>query len=662
MPIKSIATINIKDDKMKQYNEIYDLDSNEYLSDIIDNFDLSSGVVLIHGDVGIGKSVVASEYPNSLFAAPLVSIVESFEGSNAKTWNSIISTVRNNPERETAYKKTTLWLDECHGMYSDYDYKGLVIEDMIKIFKYFKCVVLMSGTIELDYITSVNIDRAYRVRKPSEATKFITPYVYEKEGKAFLEQRILANKGTGKKAIALVNDIELCKRIAKQYGDKALFVCADNKHDETVKNFYRTGVMTDYELVIGTDSIREGLSIKDKLQEVDVFVYGHRDPDAIEQFANRFRNVSDVKNVYYIVNKMKDIEAVDFDKDLVLSMSTKFQAVLTEMYKNDIDSLNSNKKLINQYYSEIKGGNCKFDKVTETFNILHTAIDCDYYKHRLEQTKNDWFTFESRVVNLGFIFNQIIDVNGLETQGNEMREEMKVSKREAKEERVEMLESLKEACVSGVHKYENEEYDGLFESINKLRKAGLKESQVNDVIDGYINDSKFIAKCWYELEYIQTNDDIRSLVLNHIATKCPDDTLSRLDLMIIANDVARKVLADLFCGDVSLMASNKEWKNHIIVKKGLQGLSNDTVEVKERSYREIINRYITLDKPKRVHVHQPFVKRYGFGNEGTKEYIHAVKYTNLIGFKIEKSIDAFTTQDVKKAVDLKNKFNKLKFA
>ena len=175
---------------MKQYNEIYDLDSNEYLSDIIDNFDLSSGVVLIHGDVGIGKSVVASEYPNSLFAAPLVSIVESFEGSNAKTWNSIISTVRNNPERETAYKKTTLWLDECHGMYSDYDYKGSVIEDMIKIFKYFKCVVLMSGTIELDYITSVNIDRAYRVRKPSEATKFITPYVYEKEGKAFLEQRM----------------------------------------------------------------------------------------------------------------------------------------------------------------------------------------------------------------------------------------------------------------------------------------------------------------------------------------------------------------------------------------------------------------------------------------------------------------------------------------
>ena len=104
--------------------------------------------------------------------------------------------------------------------------------------------------------------------KPQLAEKNITKYVTESRyTKELLQRKILETKGK-RKAIALVNDIDLCNTIAKAYGDKALVVSSKVKNEEHIQNFFDSKMMTtdehDYDLIIGTDSIREGLSIEDE--------------------------------------------------------------------------------------------------------------------------------------------------------------------------------------------------------------------------------------------------------------------------------------------------------------------------------------------------------------------------------------------------------------
>ncbi|EAB6494168.1 hypothetical protein CCO57_22085 [Salmonella enterica subsp. indica serovar Marseille] len=302
---------------MSIYKE-FQLTPNQYITDIADQMDLKDGVNLVIADVGIGKSFYFSKLTNTAFSAPLVSIVSSIDGTDVLTWNALVGRFHATSDK-SVFKKETLVIDECHGFFTDYSYKASVIRDLVAIFPFFKSVILMSGTIKQEYINSVAIDRVYRVRKPSQATKEVYRYNYSSNGKAVLEGLILRNKGK-RKAIALVNDIKLCKRIAQSYGVKALVVSSEVKETKEVQEFFASKRMDEYDLIIGTDSIREGLSIEDKLDEVDIFIYGHTDPDGIEQFTNRFRNVSRTKTLHYIT-PVRDSNALkDFDIESTCSM------------------------------------------------------------------------------------------------------------------------------------------------------------------------------------------------------------------------------------------------------------------------------------------------------------------------------------------------------
>lgn len=154
---------------MSIYKE-FTLTPNQYITDIAHEMELKDGINLIIADVGTGKSFYFSKLTNTAFSAPLVSIVSSIDGTNVQTWNALVARFHATSDKST-FKNETLVIDECHGFYTDYSYKSSVIRDLVAIFPYFKSVILMSGTIKKEYLNSVQIDRVYRVRKPSQATK-----------------------------------------------------------------------------------------------------------------------------------------------------------------------------------------------------------------------------------------------------------------------------------------------------------------------------------------------------------------------------------------------------------------------------------------------------------------------------------------------------------
>lgn len=638
--------------KFKEFN----LAPTEYISDIANQMELQDGVTLIIADVGTGKSHYFSKLTNTAFAAPLVSIVSSIDGTNVSTWNALVGRFHATSDKGL-FKNEVLVIDECHGFFTDYSYKASVISDLVAIFPYFKAVILMSGTIKEEYINSVAIDRVYRVRKPSQAVKEYHQYNYTKAGKALLESLILRNKGK-RKAIALVNDIKLCKRIASRYGENALVVSSEVKETDEVQAFFAAKRMDEYELIIGTDSIREGLSIEDKLDEVDIYIYGHTDPDGIEQFTNRFRNVIKTKTLHYItpVRDSKSMKA--FDVQSYVDDAEMFIETLTGAYRGFKDDA-FREHFRTQYNQDIKGSHIRYNKEFDGFVIDKLSIDAVYADYRAKQCEYDPVLFQMRMSEYDFKHRNTMGVDGNESLAEDIKEEMKELKVVESKERTEILLSLIDSFIIGSypHAGKHEEYDALRESIGKLQKVGLKDTQIELVVKGVIDDKTFISKVWADYNYVDEHSNIRNMILNYIAKECPDDTLTKVDLFVLCSMIVKKVQKELFNDEQATMRKNREWS------KWLEYQGKDLV-VKDKCQQKVLNRYITLEKPERKRTSTCTNVMYKMLLEMKKEdryYEYKVKYTNLTGFHIDK-IDAVTEQvkkEVQQASDLKCKMMKM---
>lgn len=635
---------------MKIYKE-FNLKQNEYITDVADEMDLQDGINLVIADVGTGKSYYFSKQTNTAFAAPLVSIVSSIDGTNVSTWNALVGRFHSTSDK-SVFRNETLVVDECHGLFTDYSYKASVIRDLVAIFPFFKSVVLMSGTIKPEYINTVQIDRVYRVRKPSQATKEVHRYNYSKNGKALLESLILRNKGTGKKAIALVNDIKLCKRIAEVYGSKALVVSSEVKETEEVQAFFSAKRMDDYELIIGTDSIREGLSIEDKLDEVNIYIFGHTNPDGIEQFTNRFRNVSKTKTLHYIT-PVRDSNAIkDFDIEMYMEDAENFREAVTVAYRGFKDD-SFREHFRTQYNQDIKGSHVRYNKDFDGFTVDKLSIDATYADHRSKQCEHDPVLWQMCMNEYDFVYRGAAVLEGNEAQAVEINESIKAIKNIQKAEREEILSSLIESFVTGKFEYsgKHEEYDALCESIGKLRKVGLKDSQIELVVNGVIADKTFISRVWADYNYIDEHSNIRNMILGYIAKECPNDILSKLDLHVLCSMIVKKVKKELFSDDNKIMKKNKEWTKWLEYQGG-------ELAVKDKCQIKVINRYITLDTPVRKRTSQCTDRMYKALLEMKKEdryYEYPIKYTNLIGFSIDKVVidEEKLTKAISDAVGLK---------
>ncbi|AXU95907.1 hypothetical protein CI789_12080 [Erwinia persicina] len=585
------------------YTKEWVLTQKEYLSDIAGEIDVSTGVTLLIADVGTGKSTYFSQLDDVHFIAPLVSIVSSIEGKDVSTWNRKAAQVLHAQDK-SIFKTQTLVIDECHGLYTDMDYKESVINDIMKMIPLFKSVVLMSGTTREEYLSSVEIDRVYRVRKPSKARKELHQHIVLNDMKKAVEQGILLSKGT--KGIALINDIELCKRIQRQYGEKALVVSSEVKNDPKVQQFYKSKSMTfdgmidgeyvkhDYDLIIGTDSIREGLSIEDSLEQVNVFIYQSRDPDSIEQFTNRFRNINDLKVVHYYTNdhthidaKPFDIEALKNDSDLFCKIvNYRFDSFETEIYKNIYR---------NNYGSDMKGSGIIYDKALEKYVVNSIFIDWQYYKHREKQYRNDMNLFTevmSQEYNFVFAMPDVVQVN--KDDAKELKADLKKAQEATKAEYVEVLKGLAEDFDTGDFRKsgESEDYDVVRESVNKLLKNGLRPEDVRKVIEGVIADKDFIKKVWSDNNYIEHDNAMRKFIQDYVSANNIRGEFDKATLEALVSQVVQKVLKDLFMRDVQIMAANVVWKQYV-------DNSNGTIVIKKGKSKEILQKYIRIDSQRR---------------------------------------------------------------
>lgn len=612
------------------YNEEWVLAPNQYLSDIAHEMDFSTGVVLLHADVGTGKSHYFSQLDNYHFIAPLLSIVLSINGKDVSTWNSKVSQVLNANDK-SIYKTQTLVIDECHGLYTDFSYKEAVINDLMKLIPLFKSVILMSGTTDRSYFSAIDIDRVYRVKKHSKARKELHHHNVPSNLKKAVEAGILSTKGQ-RKGIALINDIKLCKRIQRQYGERALVVSSEVKDDPKVQQFYKSKSMTfkgmiegeyvehDYDLILGTDSIREGLSIEDSLDEVNVFIYQSRDPDSIEQFTNRFRNVSGLKQVHYYTHDLPhidakpfDIEALQRDADMFCKIvNYRFDNFETETYKNIYR---------NNYGSDMKGSGLVYDKSTQQYVINNIFIDWQHYKHREAQYRNDINLFNERMAQeYGFSLGMPDVVQISKDDAQEQKDDLRKIAAQEQAEREEVLLQLAEDFESGSFRKlgECEQYDVVRESVSKLIKKGLRGDDIRKVIEGVIADSDFIRKVWSDNSYIDDDRAIRKHIQNFMITNCVDGEFDKATLNCVATSIVEKVLKDLFMRDVKIMVSNVVWKQYV-------GESNGTLFIKKDKAKEILARYIRIGSQRRR-------------ANGSREWFYWVEDFTLSGIVLEQAV------------------------
>lgn len=393
------------------YTKQLTLKSDEFISDFIKEFDFNGGIIGLNSSVGTGKTTGFINMPNVDITVPFIAIKQSEidkGAANIDTWQARVIKV-NGTFDKSYFSTRTLVVDEAHGLYMDYNYKASAIRDLVSIFKYYQSVILMSGTFEPEYITSIKIDRFYNVYKAQQAMKVLDTYIYDKNGLAAFEAFLHTRKDNGRKKLVLINDKAVCNQLAERYGDDALVVNADEKANDDVLELYRTRKMgNQWSVIFGTNSIREGLSIEDVQDEVDVFIYGHTDPDVIEQFSNRFRNVGYVKHVHYFIPNTEVRELADFDIIGYTASAQRFADVINTFYKSEDNTEQYKEYLRSAYHEEVKGSHLKYDKESDSFIVNLISIDAEYYSHREKQAVLDPVLFAERMMSYDFNVNHLI--------------------------------------------------------------------------------------------------------------------------------------------------------------------------------------------------------------------------------------------------------------
>ncbi|EBC6965542.1 hypothetical protein CBU95_001323 [Salmonella enterica subsp. enterica serovar Solt] len=297
-----------------------------------------------------------------------------------------------------------------------------------------------------------------------------------------------------------------------------------------------------------------------------------------------------------------------------------------------------------QYSQDIKGSHVRFNKDFDGFVIDKLSINASYADYRAKQCEYDPVLWQMRMGEYDFHYRNTIVLDGDKTLSESIKDSLSKIKQEQKAEREEVLFSLIESYQNGKFQYsgKHEEYDVLRESITKLQKVGLQDSQIELVVNGVIDDKTFISKVWADFNYVDEHTNIRNMILTYIAQECPDDELTKLDLFALTSMIVKKVLKELFNNDKKAMKKNKLWGAWLEYQGG-------ELAVKDKCQVKVINRYITLDKPERNRTSTNVMYKCFLEMKKQEFYsTHKVKYTNLTGFSIDKTI--ISTQQLQKAV------------
>lgn len=583
-----------------KYNGEWTLEPNQYISCVFHKMDLTSGVNLVNSSVGTGKTTQfiqeanpetnqkARAKPGYIVLVPLTSIRLSFEGDNDVfstgicTWNQIETILKHSNKKYFADK--TLVIDEVHGFFLDYGYKANVINRLIASFPLFKSVIMMSGTATPNDFSGIEFNKVYKIYKPSEARKVISTVVSTRVQDLVLNQL----NSSKRKTIVLLNDKAQCEALNQMCTRAGLVVNADKKSNYDVVELYVSGQMK-VEVLYGTYSIVEGLSIENQLEEVDIVIVGDEHPARIEQFTNRFRKISNLKNVTYYVNRREVVEVGIFNRAEVVAdakvmkelLQTTYEALQTEEAKYSFTS---------QYRKDIAGSMVYFHE--GKFEVSFTGIDYAYSEHKTREYANDFSLLSAELKNYGFIVQPLRFEEGDGENNAVIADTAKRLKEEAVEAENEIIEEYLSDAINGTLKPVEEAtelYTVIDQSVEKLLARGLHKDDFESLVKGFIDDRSFFYRAHMDADYYPTGNTIREMIVNMVAGRTKLDAFAIRD---IADAIIQKVLKEYFAGHTELMLKHPMWSKCVtMTSTGLESSSS-------KGAKSIVERYITLGKGK----------------------------------------------------------------
>ncbi|CNL05344.1 hypothetical protein [Yersinia pseudotuberculosis] len=632
------------------YDAEFWLDADQYLDSISNQIDWDHKMILLHADVGVGKNHFFKGKHNHKVVAPLTSIVVNNTtqvGSNINnihvdsiaTWNQVLA-LMNQP---AVCKELVLVIDECHGLIFDYSYKSKTIKQLYRAIQLFKSVVMMSGTIEPSYFSNLKFDKVYRVHKKQLAVKSIQTIICEDINEALLHDLLLAQN----KSIVLINNKEMSKVIISRLesiGKKCLEVNADVKNSAVVVDFFTSKIMGSYDFIIGTNSIIEGLSIEDELFNVDVYIWDNLDPDRIEQFTNRFRNVVGSKVVKLYKPRS---EVLPVQTENVLNKIEAAQKVADGL--NEYVSLLSQKSSFrNSFKNEIFGDLVIWNSDLDIFDVNYPYLDFGSAQIRSHNSNHSFEDFSNLMMDYDFTVYypqwRLSDADVRQSIKVESKANKAITKQSHDVLMVKLADDFSTGNFTDEHdsQEQHDEYRGVHDSVTSLLDVGLAKLDAPIVVMNYMNDKNYIADAWTDYNnQVRGNsvlDLIRQELSNCVVNNKGKILLLSQDADRIAHLLAQKVLADYYMGDIGRMIESDQWGSDL-VKLVKNDTNDDEVshlgscslykmeggvrhfEIKQNRSRTILNRYISLSSSTQIRL------------DGTRQRAFQVIHENLTGLE-----------------------------
>lgn len=641
-----------------KYSQKFLLTQDQYLGDVLDDIDFGYMNLLI-ADCGVGKNYTTSRQPKAWVVSPLRLIVQQNANSANQqsdevqafidevqenevsvdqhrvlcTWNKLATVYRQYLDGDdvSALKDITLFIDESHGMYLDV-YKQDVINVIYDIVdaRLFKRVVFMSGTSNADDY-HIKFDKVIRVQKqsaPKYTYKVVTNDVY-----SYIAHSVLNSTADGI-VVLWNNKNQIDKLQVLLEGEKNLLCVTaepEVKNSPDVQRLRFEEVLpSQYDGVIGTYSIVEGMNIKNSVDTVDVFVAGNETIERVEQLSNRYRAAKNV-NVYHVVPKSEpDLEySILFRKD-VNAEANKIASALNIV----LDSLacTPEARMMNakRQMHTLKD----FNDPEKKYSLLRLHTDSEnVFKFATNTVGIDWmvsnskarydsFNFSSYKERLSrlnhfvhLVFCDMVDI------GKEARKAIEDAAEELKGER-------KAQAIKNVIEYiQLDTVDAAFEEMTKKREESPERNLLvevmrvrnyiaaEDIIDMLVNDK--LKAVYTDIDRVKNANKIVSYINSNMKVGdvlTPDAKIQHAQCIM-----------DLWKNDKTLQAADVDLNKKAKYENGALTVNSATA---------ILKRYISTGARKNIRV--PNSTKTVSANE--------VQALNLSGYAITKQA---TTEDRK---------------
>lgn len=475
--------------------EYYELNDEQRFSEIAPRIQWEDGINLLISDCATGKTYYWVDIANSVMVVPYTTITAQNVREGQKennifggvaTYNQV-KKLLDDKDNHAKYKEMTLVVDEGHVMYADAGYRANEIRDVRRAMKLFKSVVIMSGTIRPEHFSDLDIKKVVRVTKHYSFEKLIRTYRV-RDTVAYSIGKI---RDTTNKALVLVNNKDdINDIIAAIPNKKFININRDTKRSSEVKEVISDKLCADYDVIIGTQSIVEGVSFEDELEEVDVIIIDTPESpfstERIEQVSNRWRRACKI-NVYHYIIKSKNVEnefPTYMETDCYICIANENMRIVNLKFsrcktKKEKDSF------INTYKHTEKKEFITFDYYSGEYVVDYIMIDKYMSDVRASNDKLNVLQYMSELQKYGFRF--INDELMFKIDLNDVRSENKDTK---KSEWIDVVNEVKDA------------YDfklGVFTGSVSTQPGIELQNDIRNAIEyGLCNES--IPKLFHELE------------------------------------------------------------------------------------------------------------------------------------------------------------------